>query len=139
LRIPAEGNLRLFNVAHGSMKRLTKQPDELFQSQRSREITSSSFEAPIGYWITDSEMVNHLSLVGRQVEITMDPVIVEGANAGCGQSERFGGEIQSVTDGACFEMHVPIAAGPMSADRTFKIADHRECHTCIASEVLTKA
>jgi hypothetical protein len=60
----------------------------------------SCLEARVGNRITDREMVHHLSLLGRQVEITVHLIIVERADAGCPQPERFRGEIQAVADGA---------------------------------------
>ena len=41
----------------------------------------SRVETRIGSWITDREMVNHLSLRGSEVEITMHFLIVERADA----------------------------------------------------------
>jgi hypothetical protein len=47
---------------------------------------------------------------------------------------RLRGEIQAVTDGACFEMYIAITAVSMGADGTVDIADHRERHACVAGE-----
>ena len=44
-------------------------------------MASSCLEAWIGNRITDREMVDHLSLAGCQVEITVHVLIEEGANA----------------------------------------------------------
>src|SRR5260370_1788805 len=71
-------------------------------------------------------MVYHLSLFGRQVEITMHLIIVERADAGRPQPERFRGEIQAVADGARFEKHIAITPGAKGADGTGQNADHRE-------------
>ena len=93
----------------------------------------------IGNRITDREMVHHLSLLGRQVEITVHLLIVERADAGRPQPERFRGEIQAVADGACFEMHIAITTVTMGAGGALEIADHRERHACVTGEILPEA
>ena len=50
-------------------------------------------EARIGNRITDREMVHHLSLLGRDVEIIVHLVIVKRADASRPESERLRGEI----------------------------------------------
>src|SRR5437764_6473761 len=99
----------------------------------------SCLESWIGNRITDRKMVHHLSLVGRQVEITVHFLIIERANASRPQPERFRGEIQAVADGACFEMHIAVTTITMGADGTLKIADHRESHACVTGELLPEA
>ena len=84
-------------------------------------------------------MVHHLSLLGRQVEITVHLLIVERADAGRSQPERFRGEIQAMADGACFEMHIAITTVAMGAGGTIEIADHRERHACVTGEILPEA
>jgi hypothetical protein len=49
-----------------------------------------------GTRITDRKMVYGLFLVGYQVEITVNLIVVEGADAGRTQSKCFSGEIQAV-------------------------------------------
>ncbi len=66
-------------------------------------------------------------------------LIVERADAGGSQSERFSSEVQAVADGACFAMHIAITTVAMSAGGTIKIADHRERHAGVACEILSKA
>ena len=102
-------------------------------------MANSCLQPPIGNRITDREMVHHLSLLGRHVEIIMHRVIVKRAEAGRPESEGLRGEIQAVTDGACFEMHIAITTVSMGADGTLDIADHRERHACVAGEILPEA
>src|SRR5262245_23780883 len=102
-------------------------------------MASSCLKARIGNRITDREMVHHLSLLGRQVEIIVHLVIVKRADASGSESERLRGQIQAVTDGACFEMHIAITTVSMGADGTFDIADHRERHAGVAGEILPEA
>ena len=66
-------------------------------------------------------MVDHLSLVRGQVEITVYLLIVERTDAGCPQPKRFRGEIQAVADGACFEMHIAITTVTVGACGTLEI------------------
>src|SRR5688500_5745901 len=94
-------------------------------------MASLCLKARIGNGITDREMVHHISLLRRQVEIIMHLVIVKRADASCPESERLRGEIQAVTDGACFEMHIATTTVSMGADGTLDIADHRERHACV--------
>ena len=100
---------------------------------------TSCLEARIGSRITDREMVHHLSPLRRKVEIIVHLVIVKRADASRPESERLRGEIQAVTDGACFEMHIAITAVSMGADGTPDIADHRERHACVSCEILPEA
>ena len=99
-------------------------------------IVISTLEARIDDWITDREVVDNLSLFGRQVEIMMHLIIVERADARRAQPERFRREIHSLADGACFEMHIAIAAVAIDAGGTVEIADHRKGHARITGEVL---
>ena len=66
-------------------------------------------------------------------------VIIKSADASRPKSERLRGEIQAVSDGARFEVHIAITTVPMGADGTLKIADHREGHACVAGEILPEA
>ena len=81
-------------------------------------------------------MVHHLSLPGRQVEIAVHLFIIERADAGRPESERFRREIQPLADSSGFEMHVAITAVTMGADGALEIADHRERHACVTGEIL---
>ena len=77
---------------------------------------SSSLNARVDDWITDSEVVDNLSLFGRQLEIMMNPIIVERTDARRAQPERFRSQIHSLASGACFEMHVAITAVTIGTD-----------------------
>src|SRR6185312_7005394 len=90
----------------------------------------------VGNRITDREMVNDLFAPGRQIEIMVHFLIVERANSGSPQSERFRREIHAVADGAGFEMHIAVSTISMSAGCAIEFTDHRECHTRIACQVL---
>src|SRR5437868_11728413 len=96
-------------------------------------------EARIGNRITDREMVHHLSLLGREVEIPVHLFVVERANAGRREPECFRGEIEPVTDGACFKMHIAVTTITMGAGGTVEIADHREGDACVTGEILPEA
>ena len=89
--------------------------------------------------MADREMVHHLSLRRRDVEITVHFRIVERADAGGSQPERFRGEIQALTDGAGFEMYIAITTVTMGADGAVEIADHRERQACVTGEFLPEA
>ena len=87
----------------------------------------------------DREMVHHLSLLRRHVEIIVHAVIVERADPGRPQPQRLRGKVQAVTDGACFEMHLAITTVSMGTRGTLDIADHRKRHACVAGEILPEA
>lgn len=89
--------------------------------------------------MADREMIDHLSLLGRQVEIAMNFLIVECADACGSQPERFRGEIQTVADGARFEMHVAISPVAVSTHCTLQIANHRKRHAGVPGEILPEA
>src|SRR6185312_5913331 len=93
----------------------------------------------VGNRITDREMVNDLFAPGRQIEIMVHFLIVERANSGSPQSERFRGEIHAVADGAGFEMHVAVTTIAVSARCAIEITDHRERHTRVACQFLPEA
>src|SRR5262245_39007761 len=84
-------------------------------------------------------MVDHLSRCGCQVEMAMYFIIEEGADSCCPQSERFGGEIELLSDGACLQMHITVPAIAVGADGPIHIGDHRECYACVSGEVLPEA
>ena len=84
-------------------------------------------------------MVYHLSLLGRQVEITVHLIIVERADAGRPKPKRLRSEIQALADGAGFEMHIAITTVSIGAGGTIEIADHRERHACVTGEILPEA
>src|ERR1035437_2109300 len=84
-------------------------------------------------------MVYDLSLVGHQVEMTVQLIIVEGTNAGCSQPKRFSGEIKGLANSACFKMHIAITTGAIVMSGTIEIADHRKGHAGVTGEVLTQA
>src|SRR3954451_23282749 len=102
-------------------------------------IATLSREARIGNRITDREMVHHLSLLGREVEIAVHLFVVERANAGRRQPECFRGQIEPVADSACFKMHIARTTITMGADGTVEIADHREGDACVTGEILPEA
>src|ERR1017187_9378817 len=89
-------------------------------------IATSCGKARIANRIAYREVVDHLPLLRRQVEITVHFVVVESANACRAQPERFGGEIQAVADRAGFEMHIAVTTIAMGAAGAIEIADHRE-------------
>lgn len=122
-----------------SVRQWTADDEMIVAMHQNTDHATSYLEARIGNRITDREMVHHMSLLGRQVEIIVHLVIVKRADASRPESERLRGEIQAVTDGACFEMHIAITTVSMGADGTLDIADHRERHACVAGEILREA
>ena len=54
-------------------------------------------------------MVYDLSLFGRQVEMTVYLIIVEGADTGRTQPKCLSGEIQTLSNSTGFKMHIAIA------------------------------
>src|ERR1035438_6874395 len=84
-------------------------------------------------------MVYDLSLVGFQVEMTVHFLIVKGTDAGCPQSKRFSGEIETLANSACFKMHIAITTVAIDTSGTIEIADHRKGHAGVTGEVLTEA
>src|SRR5438270_12555387 len=96
-------------------------------------------KARIGNRITDREMVHHLSLLGREVEIAVHLFVVKRANAGCRQAEGSRRDIEPVADSAGFKMHVAVTTITIRADSTVEIADHRKGDACITRQILTKA
>ena len=101
--------------------------------------TALCSEAIIGNRITDREVVNYSSLLGRQTQVTMHLFIVESTDTRRTEPERFRGQVQTVAYGSCLEMHVTITAVTMSTRGPIEIADHRERHACVASQVLPQA
>ena len=107
--------------------------------ENSHHGAAHALQARIGNRVADREMVHHLSLLGRHVEIAMHFLIVERADAGGAQPERFRGKIQAVADGAGFEMHIAITTVAVSAGGTIEIADHRKRHAGVPGEILPEA
>ena len=66
-------------------------------------------------------------------------LIVERADAGGSQPQRFRGEIQPMADGARFEMHIAISAIAVGAGGAIEIADHGERHARVPGEILAEA
>ncbi len=102
-------------------------------------MAASALDARIGNRITDREVINHLAAVGRESKITVHFVIVERADSGRPESQRFGGKIQAVANGAGFEMHIAVSAISMSSGGAIKVADHGERHACVTGKVLSQA
>src|ERR1700752_3924589 len=96
-------------------------------------------KAGIGNRITDREMVNHLSFLGREVEIAVNLFVVKRANAGCRQPEGFCRQIEPVPGSAGFKMYIVVTTITMHADRTVEITDHREREACVTGEILPEA
>jgi len=96
-------------------------------------------KARIGNRITDREMVHNLSLLGRKAKVAVNLFIVKRADTGGSQPERFCGNTQTMANGTCFKMHIPITTIAMSADGTLDIADHRERHAGITRKFLPEA
>src|ERR1017187_8804887 len=84
-------------------------------------------------------MIDDLSLVGFQVEVTVHLIIVKGSDAGCTQPKRFSGEIETLANCACFKMHIAITSVAIGTSGTIEIADHRKGHAGVTGEVLTEA
>src|SRR5947209_958013 len=96
-------------------------------------------KARIGNRITDREMVHHLSLLGREVEIAVHLFVVKRANAGCRQPQGFCRQIEPVPGSAGFKMYIAVTTVTMGADGTVEIADHREGDARVTGEILPEA
>ena len=99
----------------------------------------SSLKARIGDRITNRKVVHHLSPLRRHAEITMHVVIVESADAGGPQPQRFRRQVQALADGARLEMHIAITAVARAAHGTLQIADHRKRDARVARQILPEA
>ena len=84
-------------------------------------------------------MVYDLSLFGRQVEMTVHLIIVEGTDAGRTQPKCLSGEIQTMANSAGFKMHIAITTVSICASGTIEIANHRKGHAGVTGQVLPEA
>src|ERR1700722_7253189 len=82
-------------------------------------------------------MVDDLSLLGGQVQISIHSLIKKRSDAGCSQAQRLGGKIHSLTNGARLEMHVAISTFAVAARRILKVADHGDRHTSVTRQLLS--
>src|ERR1700690_3170378 len=83
-------------------------------------------------------MVDDLSLLGGQVQISIHSLIKKRSDAGCSEAQCLGEKIYSWNNGARLEMHVAISAIAVAARRILKIADHGDGHTSVARQLLSK-
>ena len=84
----------------------------------------SSLQARIGNRIANCKMIDDLSLLRGQVEISVHSVIKKRSDACRAQAQRLGRKIHSLTNRTGLEMHVSISAIAVTAGRTFEIANH---------------
>src|SRR4051794_26861678 len=99
-------------------------------------MTNSRLQARIESRVTDRKMVHHLSLLGRQLEITVHVFIIEGSDASRSQPERLCGENQPLTDGGCLEMAIAITTFTIKTGGALGSPDHRKRHAGVAREIL---
>ena len=83
-------------------------------------------------------MVYDLPLLGSHVEITIHFIIVEGADTSCSQPERLSGEIQTLANGAGFEMNVAITTISIFGSSAIEVTNHRKGHAGITGQSLSK-
>ena len=83
-------------------------------------------------------MVDDLSSLRGQVQISVHSLIKKRSDARCSQAQRLGSKIHSLTNSTCLEMHVAISTVAVAAGCTLKIADHRECYTSVTRQVLSQ-
>src|SRR5450755_4749452 len=98
----------------------------------------SSLQSRIGNRVANCEMVDDLSQLRGQAEISVHLVVKKRSDACCSQSKRFGSKIHSLTNSTCLEMHISISAVAVTAGRTLKNGDHRECQASVTRQVLSQ-
>src|SRR4051812_42193792 len=101
-------------------------------------MTNSRLQARIESRIPDRKMVHHLSLLSRELEITVHVFVIERPDASRSQPERFCGEIQPLSYGACLEMDIAITTFTMNTGGAIEIPDHRKRHAGVAREILSQ-
>src|ERR1035441_1481871 len=98
----------------------------------------SSLQARIGNRVANCEMVDDLSQLRGQAEISVHLVVKKRSDACRSQAKRFGSKIHSLTNSTCFEMHISISTIAVTAGRILKIADHRECQASVTCQLLAQ-
>src|ERR1700722_15205563 len=83
-------------------------------------------------------MVDDLSLLWGQVQISIHSLIKKRSDAGCSQAQRLGGKIHSLTNGARLEMHVGISTLAVPARSILKVADQGAPHTSVPRQLLSQ-
>src|ERR1700747_1872260 len=78
-------------------------------------------------------MVYDLSLLGRQVEMTVHLIIVEGTDAGSTEPKCLSGDVHTLANSCGFKMHVAITTVAKYAGGTIEIADHRKDHAGVTA------
>src|ERR1019366_6409817 len=96
----------------------------------------SSLQARIGNRVANCEMVNDLSQLRGQAEISVHLVVKKRSDACRAQAKRLGSKIHSLTNSTRLEMHVSISTIAVTAGRILKIADHRECQASVTCQIL---
>jgi hypothetical protein len=83
-------------------------------------------------------MVNDLSLMGRQIEMTVYFIVVERADAGCAQPQCLSGEVHPLANGAGLKMHIAISTVTVDVSGSIEIANHREGYARVAGQILSE-
>src|ERR1039458_2160833 len=97
----------------------------------------SSLQARIGNRVANCEMVDDLSQLRGQAEISVH-LVKKSSDACRSQAKRFRSKIHSLTNSTCLEMHISISTVAVTVGRTLKIADHRECQASVTRQVLSQ-
>src|SRR5580692_860667 len=84
-------------------------------------------------------MVDDLSELWGQTEISIHFLIKKRPDACCSQSERLGSKIHSLTNRTRLEMHISISTIAVTPCSFLKITDHGKCQASIAGQVLSQA
>src|ERR1022692_3216239 len=98
----------------------------------------SSLQARIGNRVANCEMVDDLSQLRGQAEVSVDLIVKKRSDACRSQAKSLGSKIHSLTNRTCLEMHISISAVAVTAGRILKIADHRECQASVTRQVLSQ-
>src|ERR1035438_5896993 len=99
---------------------------------------SLSLQARIGNRVAYREMVDDLSSLRRQTQISVHFLIKKRSNACRSQAKGFGSKIHSLTNSARLGMHISISTIAVIPRSVLKIADHGECQTSVARQVLSQ-
>src|SRR5580692_10027230 len=83
-------------------------------------------------------MVDDLSELWGQTEISIHFLIKKRPDACCSQSERLRSKIHSLTNRTRLEMHISISTIAVTPCSIFEIANHGQCQASVTGQVLSQ-
>src|ERR1700752_2363089 len=83
-------------------------------------------------------MVNDLSQLTRQAQISVHFLIKKCSDACCSQAKSLSSEIHSLTNSTGLEMHISVSTITVTPGSILKVADHREGHAGVTRQVLSQ-